>query len=216
MRIAVLGTGGVGRAIAGRLGELGHDVAVGTRDPEVTRRTEDAGGWLDAHPTVSLLGFGEVADGAEVVVNATNGSASLDVLALAGPSLSGKVLVDISNPLDFSKGMPPTLTVDNTDSLAEQIQRAHPQARVVKTLNTLTADLMVHPETLPAATSVFMSGNDAAAKEVVAGLLRQLGHTDVIDLGDITTARGPEMYLPLWLRLWGALGTARFNVAVVR
>jgi predicted dinucleotide-binding enzyme len=126
------------------------------------------------------------------------------------------VILDISNPLDFSQGFPPTLFVKDSDSLGEQIQRAFPQARVVKTLNTLNADLMVHPASLGAESSVFVSGDDADAKATVTELLESFGHTDVIDLGDISTARGTEMYLPIWLRLMGALGTAAFNVKVVR
>ncbi|WP_404386070.1 NAD(P)-binding domain-containing protein [Knoellia locipacati] len=214
MKIAVLGTGVVGRTIAPRLVELGHDVVIGTRDPEATR-TRDAE-FLDGHTDIRLASFAEAAQTAELVVNATNGGATLAVLELAGDALDGKVLVDVSNPLDFSAGMPPTLFVKDDDSLAEQIQRAHPRARVVKSLNTLTAELMVRPSSLGRDSSVFVSGDDAQAKEVVAGLLREFGHADVIDLGDITTARGPEMWLPLWLRLWGALGTPEFNLSIVR
>ncbi|HWJ82885.1 MAG TPA: NAD(P)-binding domain-containing protein [Nocardioides sp.] len=223
MDIAVLGTGMVGRTVAGRLDELGHAVTVGTRDPEATRsRTEaDPGGsypeWAADHPDVALATFAHAAAAAELVVNATSGGASLDVLGQAGAeNLAGKVLLDISNPLDFSQGFPPTLTVKDTDSLAERIQRAFPDTRVVKSLNTLTADLMVHPETLPEPTSVFVSGDDPDAKATVAGLLAELGHTDVIDLGDITSARGAEMVLPLWLRLMGAFGSANFNFKIVR
>lgn len=151
------------------------------------------------------------------MVNATRGQATLAVLALAGAhTLAGKTLLDISNPLDFSAGMPPTLFVKDDDSLAEQVQRTFPETRVVKSLNTLTADLMVHPEPLPEASSVFVSGNDPDAKAHVTDLLAQLGHRDVIDLGDISTARGTEMYLPLWLRLWRTLGSATFNVKIVR
>ena len=126
------------------------------------------------------------------------------------------MVVDISNPLDFSAGFPPTLFVKDTDSLGEQLQRAFPEVRVVKTLNTMTADVMVDPASLGAESSVFLSGDDAAAKATVLELLRSFGHTDVIDLGGIETARGTEMYLPIWLRLMGALGTAAFNVKVVR
>ncbi len=164
---------------------------------------------------MELTTFSDATDGAEIVVHAGNGLAALDLLEAAG-DLSGKVLVDISNPLDFSAGFPPTLAVKDTDSLGEQIQRAFPDTRVVKTLNTLTAGLMVHPETLPEATSVFVSGDDAGAKAVVTALLTELGHRDVIDLGGIETARGPEMWLPLWLRLMGSLGTADFNLRIVR
>ncbi len=222
MQIAILGTGGVGRTLAARLHELGHDVVVGTRDPAGTlaRDPDDASSyaaWAAAHPGVGLATFREAATGAEVVVNASNGVATLDVLTLAGAAaLAGKVLVDISNPLDFSGGFPPRLFVKDDDSLGEQVQRAFPEARVVKTLNTLTAALMVRPDTLPEPTTVFVSGDDADAKAVVGGLLESMGHTDVLDLGDITTARGVEMMMGVWLRIMGALGTATFNYRVVR
>lgn len=225
MKFAVLGTGMVGRAIAGRLDELGHQATIGTRDPQATlARTEtDAMGnppyatWAGERPGVRLASFAEAAGEAEVVVNAASGAGSLEVLALAGAdNLAGKVLIDIANPLDFSQGMPPTLFVKDTDSLAEQIQRAFPAARVVKALNTLTAALMVRPDALDEGSSVFLSGDDTEAKALVSTLLTEFGHTDVIDLGDLTTARGTEMLLPIWLRLMGALGTPTFNFKIIR
>jgi len=225
MKFAVLGTGTVGRAIAARLDGLGHGVTVGTRSPQATlaRTDPDAMGnppyaeWAAQHASVRTATFAEAAAHAEVVVNATSGVASLEVLALAGAeNLAGKVLIDQANPLDLSQGMPPTLFVKDTDSLGEQIQRAFPAARVVKTLNTLNANLMVHPDALPEGSSVFMSGDDPDAKATVASLLKEFGHEDVIDLGDISTARGTEMVLPVWLRLWGALGTPAFNFKIVR
>ncbi len=224
MHIAILGTGSVGRTLADRLDGLGHDVVVGTRDPDATLRQPAgvAGGeayatWAAAHPDVGLETFAGAASRAPVVVNATNGRATLDVLRLAGAdALRGKVLVDISNPLDFSGGFPPTLFVKDDDSLGEQVQRAFPDALVVKTLNTVTAPLMVRPDTLPEPTTVFVSGDDADAKAVVRGLLEQMGHTDVLDLGDISTARGAEMLMAGWLRIMGALGTAMFNYRIVR
>jgi len=211
MEIAVLGTGAVGRTLSARLAELGHDVRLGTRDPAATRAREE---WTEV-PGVELATFADATAGADLVLHAGSGVAALDLLGRAG-DLAGKVLVDISNPLDFSAGFPPTLSVKDTDSLGEQIQRAFPDTRVVKTLNTLTADLMARPDRLPETTSVFVSGDDADAKRLVVGLLAELGHQDVIDLGGIETARGTEMWLPLWLRLMGALGTAEFNVKVVR
>ncbi|WP_413249091.1 NADPH-dependent F420 reductase [Sinomonas flava] len=220
MKIAVLGTGMVGRALAGRLSELGHTVTIGTRNPDETlaRTGDDAfAAWASANPRVGLAAFADAASAAELAINATSGGAALEVLALAGQeNLAGKVLVDIANPLDFSAGMPPTLFVKDTDSLGEQIQRAHPDALVVKTLNTLNASLMADPAKLGEASTVFVSGNDAAAKATVSGLLAEMGHRDVIDLGGITTARGTEMLLPVWLRLWGALGTPEFNFKIVR
>ena len=211
MRIAVLGTGTVGRTLAPRLAELGHDVSLGTRDPAATRDRE---GWSEL-PGVELLAFADATAGADLVVHAGNGASALDLLSQAG-DLSGTVLLDISNPLDFSAGFPPTLSVKDTDSLGEQVQRAFPDARVVKSLNTLTAELMAHPERLPEPTSVFVSGEDPDAKRLVSGVLAELGHRDVIDLGGIETSRGVEMWLPLWLRLMGSLGTAEFNLKVVR
>lgn len=225
MKIAVLGTGMVGQAVAARLFGLSHDVTVGTRDPEQTlgRTDPDAMGnppfsaWAADHPQVRVATFASAAAQAEMVVNATNGAGALPALQQAGAEhLAGKVLIDISNPLDFSNGFPPTLFVKDTDSLGEQIQRTFPQARVVKTLNTMTAALMVHPDLLGEDSSVFVSGDDAEAKSTVADLLKSLGHRDIIDLGDISTARGTEMMLPIWLRLMGALGTPAFNFKIAR
>lgn len=211
MQVAVLGTGTVGRTIAPRLAELGHVVRLGTRDPA---RTRERDGWSEL-PGVELRTFAEATAGADLVVHAGNGASALDLLAQAG-DLAGVVLLDISNPLDFSAGFPPTLSVKDTDSLGEQVQRAFPDARVVKSLNTLTAELMAHPERLPEPTSVFVSGDDADAKRLVTGVLAELGHRDVIDLGGIETSRGVEMWMPLWLRLMASLGTAEFNLKVVR
>ncbi|WP_439937677.1 NADPH-dependent F420 reductase [Nocardia sp. N13] len=225
MDIAVLGTGMVGQALASGLARLGHTVTVGTRDPEATRaRTEpDAMGtppfaaWHADHGDIALATYADATKGAELVVLAGNGAAALDMLAAAGSdNLAGTVLIDISNPLDFSAGFPPTLFVKDTDSLGEQIQAAFPETRVVKTLNTLTAPLMVDPGLLGEATTVFVSGDDAAAKATVTEILTGFGHQDVIDLGGIETARGTEMLLPLWLRTMGALGTGMFNIKVVR
>ncbi|MET0417899.1 MAG: NAD(P)-binding domain-containing protein [Actinoplanes sp.] len=217
MRIAVLGTGSVGQAVAARVAELGHQVTIGTRDVATTRAGAYAA-WAAQHPEVGLATQAEAAADAELVVNATSGDGSLPALTSAGAAnLAGKVVLDISNPLDFNAGFPPTLSVHNTDSLAERIQREFPQAKVVKSLNTLTAELMVRPRQLAdGAHSVFVSGDDAEAKRIVTGLLVSFGHTDVIDLGDLSTARGTEMLLPLWLRLYGRLDTAIFNIKVVR
>lgn len=226
MKIAVLGTGVVGQAIAGRLAELDHTVLVGTRDiGATTARTEPDGmgnppfsAWAQAHLAVALATFADATAGADLIVNATSGDVSIAALEAAGPaSLAGKVILDVANPLDFSKGFPPTLLVKDTDSLGEQIQAAFPQAKVVKALNTMTAALMVNPVLLAGGEhTAFVSGNDPEAKKIVTGLLESFGHTDVIDLGDISTARGPEMLLPIWLRLLGALNTPMFNVKVVR
>jgi 8-hydroxy-5-deazaflavin:NADPH oxidoreductase len=153
-----------------------------------------------------------------MVVNATAGTVSLEALEMAGEdNLNGKILIDVSNPLDFSRGMPPTLWVSNTDSLGERIQRRFPEAKVVKTLHTMNAYVMVDPAQLVGADhTVFVSGDDAEAKAEVGELLRSFGWTDIIDLGDITTARGTEMLMPIWLRLFGALQKPVFNFKIVR
>jgi 8-hydroxy-5-deazaflavin:NADPH oxidoreductase len=227
MRIGVLGTGMVGQALAAKLAEGGHEVVVGTRDPAATLAREEPDGygnppfrvWYEQHPGVKLVGFADAAAHGELVVNATAGAASVDALRLAGEAnLAGKVLVDVSNALDFSRGMPPSLLVANTDSLAERIQRAFPAARVVKALNTMNALVMVNPGRLGGGGhTVFVCGDDPQAKALVTRILTEgLGWRDVIDLGDLTAARATEMVLPIWLRLMGALQTPMFNLKVVR
>jgi predicted dinucleotide-binding enzyme len=226
MKIAVLGTGGVGRTLAGGAASLGHDVAIGTRDPQATLARTDTdqmgnqpySAWQADHADVALLPFADAAAHGEVVINATSGEVSLEVLGLAGAEhLAGKVLIDVANPLDFSAGFPPTLSVKDTDSLAEQIQRAFPDAKVVKTLNTLNAVLMVEPAQLAGGDhTIFISGDDATAKATAIELLNGFGWQDIIDLGDLSTARGAEMLLPIWLRLMNALGTPAFNFKIVR
>ena len=226
MKIGVLGTGMVGQTLAGTLAELGHSVFVGTRDPAETlaRSIPDRYGnppfkaWREQHPRVGFGTLEETARHGEVIINATNGAATLDALDAAGEkNLAGKVVVDVANPLDFSKGMPPSLSVCNTDSLGEQIQRRFPMAQVVKTLNTVNASVMVAPGAIAGADhTIFVSGNDAGAKRTVTDLLRRFGWKDIIDLGDIATARGTEMLLPIWLRLWGVVGSPMFNFKIAR
>jgi hypothetical protein len=226
MNIGVLGTEVVAKSIAGKLSALGHSVKLGTRDVTATlaRTKHDlAGGpplrtWLESHPQVKLGTLAEAAAHGQLVVCALSGLGALEGLAVAGEAnLAGKILIDISNPLDFSKGMPPSLSVSNTDSLGEQIQRAFPTAKVVKTLNTTNAFLMVDPGQLKGGDhTMFVAGNDAAAKAEVTRLLETFGWKDLIDLGDITMARGTEMWLPLWVRLYGTLKTPMFNLKVVR
>jgi predicted dinucleotide-binding enzyme len=227
MKIGIIGTGMVGQTLGAKLAELGHAVMIGTRDVARTlARTEpDAmgnppyGAWAKQHPRIKLGTFAEAAAHGEVVINAASGGASIEALKMAGEAnLRGKILMDVANPLDFSKGMPPTLSVCNSDSLGEQIQRAFPQAKVVKTLNTVNASLMVNPRALADGNhDLFVSGNDAEAKTQVAQYLKTwFGWKHVIDLGDITTARGAEMLLPIWLRLWGVFKTPTFNYKIVK
>ena len=225
MMIAILGTGSVGRALAEGLSGAGHGVCLGTRDPEATRRREDPdqygnpplAQWLADHPSVDLATYSACAMRADIVVNATNGQGSLLALQAAGSdNLAGKILIDVANPLDFSGGFPPTLFVKQTDSLGEQIQRMFPEARVVKTLNTMTAGLMLNPGRLGEPSAVFLSGDDADAKREVRDLLAAFGWEQIIDLGGIVTARGVEMLMPMWLQLMGTFGDPDFNWSVVR
>jgi predicted dinucleotide-binding enzyme len=217
MRVGILGTGTVGQTIGAKLIELGDEVTIGGRDAT----NEKSAAWLAEHGSerAHIGTFADAAAFGELLVNATAGSVSLDALAAAGAAnLDGKVLIDLSNPLDHSQGFPPTLTVANTDSVAEQIQAAHPRVRVVKALNTVNASVMVDPGSVPGEHVVFTSGNDAGAKAEVVALLGRLGWPTerVVDLGDVTAARGTEMYVALWVRLMHTLGTAQFNIELRR
>ncbi len=216
MHIAILGTGMVGSTLGSKMIALGHKVRMGSR----TAGNEKAVAWVNANGANASQGsFADAAAFGELAFNCTSGSGSLAAMEAAGPAnLKGKILIDVSNPLDFSKGMPPSLSVCNTDSLGEQIQRALPGTRVVKALNTMACTLMIDAGLLAGGdTSVFMCGNDAGAKETVAGILKKdFGWKDVVDLGDLTAARGQEMILPIWLRLWGTFKTPNFNFKMVR
>ncbi len=224
MNIGLFGSAMVGQIVGKALVEAGHDVVLGTRSPDNLDEKRGMGGalrdWIDSTGgRVDTLQ--RAAEHGKVLINATSGAGSIEALRTAGAEqMAGKILIDISNPLDFSQGMPPSLTVCNTDSLGEQIQRAFPEVRVVKTLNTLNAYLMVDPGRLARGDHhIFLSGNDAGAKATVAGYLQEWfgwSPESLIDLGDITTARGTEMILPIWVRLWGALGTPMFNFRIVR
>lgn len=227
MKIGVLGSGTVGRTLAGKLSSLGHEVTIGTRDVDaLMARTEPDGMgnppfsvWKDSYPAIAVETFEVAAASGELLINATSGTGSLEALEQAGAAnLNGKVLIDVSNPLDFSNGFPPSLSVCNTDSLAEQIQRAFPEVKVVKSLNTTTAAVMVDPGSVAGGDhDVFLSGDDEAAKGQVRGLLESFGWKNIHDLGGIHTARGVEMWLPLWLFLMGGpMGGPMFNVKMVK
>ena len=211
MKIGVLGTGSAGQTVAAKFVAMGHDVMMGARSADnekvlgfVQRTGGKAGTFADA------AAFGQM------VFNCTRGDTSLATLSPLGTELSRKVLVDAANPLDFSNGFPPHLSVVNTDSLAEQIQRALPETFVVKSLNTVNAAVMIEPSRVPGHHSVFVSGNDKHAKGQVMDFLRTLGWQSIVDLGDITSARAAEQLLPLWVRLYSVLGTADFNIAVMK
>jgi predicted dinucleotide-binding enzyme len=217
MKIGIFGTGMVGNTIGSKLVSLGHEVKMGSR----TANNEKAVAWAKGAGDKASQGtFADAAGFGELLFNATQGVGAVDVLKAAGADkLKGKILIDISNPLDFSKGMPPMLfAAAASESLGEQLQKAFPDVKVVKTLNTVTAEIMVNPGKIGGGDhQMFMSGNDAAAKATVTEFLKsQFGWKHVLDLGDITTARGTECYLPLWIRLWGALKTPDFNIKIVR
>jgi hypothetical protein len=216
MKIAVLGTGMVGSTVGSKLVALGHEVMMGSR----TRDNEKAAAFVAKHEGRAMAGtFAKAAAFGELLINCTAGGGSVEALRAAGEAnIRGKILVDIANPLDFSRGMPPSLSILNTDSLGEEIQRTFPDTRVVKALNTMWCGLMVDPGMVNGGDHhTFVSGNDADAKEKVKELLVSFGWSrrNILDLGDITTARGTEMYLPLWLRIWGATQNGAFNIKIV-
>jgi predicted dinucleotide-binding enzyme len=227
MKIAILGTGIVGRTLADRLHEVGHDIVMGTRDPNATlaRTGTDARGqvplrdWLSEHPKIRLAGMSDAAAHGEVIVNALPGVVTLDALSHIDPgAMEGKVLLDTALPLKRHEGLPPTLTGVEELSLAEQIQHAHPGVRVVKSLNTMAAPLMVDPRRVPGDHVVFVTGNDIEAKKTVRTLLKQFGWKDDVihDLGDVRASRGPEMYAYLLFQLAASFGSFDFNIAINR
>jgi 8-hydroxy-5-deazaflavin:NADPH oxidoreductase len=214
MQIGVFGTGTVGSTIGSKLVEVGHEVKMGSR----TAGNEKAVAWSNAAGKHATQGtYADAAAFGELLFNCTAGAGSVAALQAAGAgNLGGKILVDVCNPLDFSKGMPPSLTICNTDSLAEQLQRAFPELKVVKALNTMTAAIMVDPGSLAGEHDAFLCGNDAAAKGRVTELLKgSFGWKNVVDLGDLTAARGQEMFVIFWVRLYGALKSPTFNVHLV-
>jgi 8-hydroxy-5-deazaflavin:NADPH oxidoreductase len=224
MKIAVFGTGSVGQTLATRLAGLAHNVSMGTRNVEnsLVRDTKDFYGtptvteFLKANPSITLKTYADAAIGAEIIVLATKGDGAQAALEAAG-NIDGKIILDISNPLDFSKGFPPTLFVSNDNSLGEVLQAAFPNTHVVKTLNTMWAGLMVNPRMIEEDHTVFVSGNDADAKATAKGILSTFGwrESEILDLGDITTARGSESVLPIWLRIFNAKQNGAFNFKIV-
>ena len=213
MKIGVLGTGIVGQTLGSKMIQLGHEVMMGSRDAANIKATTWA---KEEGPRASFGTFAEAAAFGEILFNCTLGSATLGALRHAGTqNLRGKILIDTANPLDYSTEHW-MLTVCNDDSLGEQIQRAFPEAKVVKTLNTMNYNVMVDPRKLPGQTDVFVSGNDIDAKATVIAILREwFGWRSIIDLGDITTSRSVEMYVILWHTLRNSISSPRFNIKVV-
>lgn len=216
MRIGVLGTGMVGRTIGAKLVALGHEVRMGSRHAG----NETAVEWAEGAGAAASEGaFADAAAFGELLFNCTAGAASLDALAAAGePNLHRKVLIDVANPLDFSAGMPPKLSICNDDSLGERIQATFPEVLVVKALNTVNCAVMVEPDRVPGEHVIFVCGENGDAKRRAGELIGSFGWPGerIVDLGGIGAARGTEMYLPLWLALYGKLGSGEFNIAVAR
>ena len=229
MKIGILGTGSVGQTLASKFTSLDHQVMLGTRNVEekLASQARDHFGnppfseWYNQNRQINLGTFAEAAAFAEIIINATEGLHSINALQLAKEeNLKGKIIVDISNPLDFSKGMPPTLypELSNTSSLGEEIQKTFPASKVVKTLNTMWAGLMVNPAMINNGDHTnFICGNDVEAKEKVKSMLNEFGwkNENILDIGDITSSRGMEGILPLWLRIMGVRQTGAFNFKVV-
>jgi 8-hydroxy-5-deazaflavin:NADPH oxidoreductase len=221
MKVAVIGSGIVGQTLGKKLVELGHNVILGTRD---TSKLDEKKGWAGSlndwlsavGPGATVQSFAVAAAEGEIIINASNGMASMEALKMAGiETLAGKILIDVANELDFSQGMPPRSLAADTISLGEKIQAAFPTTKVVKTLNTMSCAIMVNPKQIADGNhTVFVSGNDDAAKTTVTELLQSLGWTDIIDLGDISSARGTEMLMPIWLRLFGKLGNVPYNFKI--
>jgi 8-hydroxy-5-deazaflavin:NADPH oxidoreductase len=216
MKIAIFGTGMVGNAIATKLVRLGHQIMMGSR----TANSDAGQQWLRSVGSKARIGtFADAASFGEIVFDCTNGANSLTALRQAGAAhLRDKILIHVSNPLDFSKDMPPTLTVCNTDSLGEQVQREFPDARVVKALNTVNCEIMVQPSLVPGDHNLFICGNDAEARHKVANWLCEWfgwKTSNIIDLGEITGARGMEMWMPIWLRLYRKIGHPHFNLRLI-
>lgn len=225
MNIGILGTGVVGRTLAVKLHNVGHNIMIGTRNVAATMERTESGSagpfsaWLNDYPSIALGTFEQTSAYGEVIINATKGTDAIDAVGIGGQAhLDGKILIDLSNPLDYSNGFPPSLFVCNTDSLAEQIQRALPRARVVKTLNIVNCTVMVDPGMIADGNhQMFVCGDDPDARAEVAGYLKEwFGWKEVIDIGDLAAARAMEMMLPIWLRLYKALGTTAIGWNIVR
>jgi 8-hydroxy-5-deazaflavin:NADPH oxidoreductase len=214
MKIGVLGTGMVGNRIGTKLVELGYEVKMGSRTMDNSSAVE----WTKKTGRGASHGtFEDAARFGEILFLCVKGEAALDVLKLAKPEhFKGKTIIDICNPLDFSKGMPPSLLISNTNSLGEEVQKALPGAFVVKTLNIVSNEVMVDPGITGGDPTMFICGNDKGAKDTVIAILKKFGWSDIIDLGDITNARGTEMILPIWVRTWNALQNGNFAFKVLR
>lgn len=215
MKIAVLGTGAVGITVASKLVELGHQVMIGSRS-STNEKANQFANQFDSNASNGT--FEEAADFGEIIFNCIKGEFAIEALRLAGKGIENKILIDVTIPVDSSKGAPLSLITDlcNTNSLGEEIQKHFPNTKVVKTLNTMWNTLMIRPEILQNGDHTnFICGNDDKAKNIVKNLLKEFGWKEesILDLGDIVGARGTEATILLWLRIWGAtLGTFSLKV----
>jgi len=218
MKIGILGTGMVGNALGTRLVQKGHEVTMGSR----TANNEAARKWASSlGERARTATFQNAAAFGELVISCTGGMHSMEALKSVGAGpLRGKILIDVSNPLQQGKDGSITLGFCNTDSLGERIQNAFPETRVVKALNTVNCDIMIEPSRVPGNHNLFICGNDAAAKKRVTQYLSDWfgwKPDNIIDVGDITAARGTEMMMPLWMRLFqGVIGHPHFNWQIVQ
>ncbi len=222
MKIGLIGSGVVAQTLGKKLVELGHEVYLGTRDPKKLDEKKNMAGtlneWLaSVNHKAKVVTFKETAAQGEILINATHGQASVEALHLAEADKVGpKVLIDTANELDFSKGKPQALA-SSARSVAGNIQSAFPNLKVVKTLNTIAAPIMVNPQIVKGGDhTIFMAGNDKDAKAKVADLLKSFGWTDIMDLGDISAAHGPEMYMGMWVSLYASLQNGMINIKVQR
>jgi 8-hydroxy-5-deazaflavin:NADPH oxidoreductase len=224
MKIGIFGGGMVAQTIGAKLQAKGHHVMLGIRNPAADElaRPRNMAVSLAEWKTSTGAQVGTMRDAAshgDILFNCTQGEGSLPALQAAGANAIGeKILIDVANPLDFSKGMPPSLLpqYDHGTSLGEEIQRAFPKAKVVKAFNTITAAVMVDASKVPGDHDLLISGNDATAKATVSEIARaEFGWKSIVDLGDIVGARATEHLLPIWLRLWAVTGGPFHNVKIV-
>jgi 8-hydroxy-5-deazaflavin:NADPH oxidoreductase len=215
-RIGILGTGQVANTISNALIQLGYEVKMSSR----TANNEKATGWAKSNGRMASNGtFTDAALFGQIIFNCTKGEHTLDVFNMAGISnFNNKIIIDVSNPLDFSKGMPPTLipSLANTNSLGEEIQKLLPDAKVVKTLNIVNCEVMVRASKCGGQATMFLAGNDSDAKKEVSNLLNQFGWDDLIDLGSIVHARSTEMMFPIWLSIYMATQNGYLAFKVIR
>lgn len=214
MKIGILGSGQVGQTLGSGFAANGHDVVIGSRDPhkpELRKWLKSANG----HGAVGTLA--EAAAHGDLLILATAGTAALDAIDAAGPSqFRDKILIDVTNPLEFNNGSAPGLFVGLTDSLGERVQRKLPKAKVVKAFNTMNATTMIKPKMREGLADVLVAGNDKAAKRAVGKLAAEFGWGQPIDLGGIENARWMEAWVPLWMRIANDQGSWKVALRILR